>query len=66
MFPTLVMWLMSVRCDQAGCKWVPTVAPAEKPPLVHLHPLEVPTEVRPWTPKKTPATVPAKPPGERK
>jgi hypothetical protein len=60
--PTLALSLLTLemRCDDVRCYPVlalPTVQPKDRPPLVHLHPLEVPTEVRPWKPK---------PPGEKK
>ncbi len=63
--PTLALSLLSVemRCDDRECRPV-LVPPAGRIPLVHLHPLEVPTEVRPWKPK--PPVVPAKPPTEKK
>jgi hypothetical protein len=66
--PTIALSLLTLEmvCDERQCYPVlvlpaemPTVQPKDRPPLVHLHPIEVPTEVRPWKPK-------TKPPGEKK
>jgi hypothetical protein len=63
--PTLTLAVLSMQCDERWCYpelVLPKVAADPTPPLIHLHPLEVPTEVRPWKPR----VPPPKPPGDKK